>query len=202
MNTTTLQARQTAIAAGTSLLLSTLLATSSAWAETPSPGNYKIDPAHTSVMFTVSHLGISQLVGRFNTVEGNIALDPKGKSSVEVVIATDSVDTNHTKRDDHLRSPDFFNARQFPEMKFVSSKLHFGADGLEKIDGSLSLHGKTQPVTLAVDPVGAGKDPWGGYRAGYTATTTIKRSDYGMNFMPGGIGDDIKVSLNIEGIKQ
>lgn len=202
MNTTKRQVRQTATAAGTSLLLSTLLATSPAWAESAASGDYKIDPAHTSVLFTVSHLGVSQLVGRFDTVEGAVTLNPKGKSSVEVVIATDSVDTNHKKRDDHLRSPDFFNARQFPEMKFVSSKLHFGAGGLEKIDGKLSLHGKTNPVTLTVNPVGAGKDPWGGYRAGYTATTSIKRSDYGMNFMPGGIGDDIEVSLNIEGIKQ
>jgi polyisoprenoid-binding protein YceI len=180
-------------------LLSTLTSVS---AETAKPGEYMIDPAHTTVTFSVNHLGTSNLVGRFNTIEGNFTLTPKGNSKVEVIIDTASVDTNHEKRDIHLRSPDFFNAKQYPKMKFTSTKVHFNNGELGKIDGKLSLHGKTHAITLIADPVGAGSDPWGGYRAGYLVTTVIKRSDYGMDFMQGGIGDDIKISLNIEAIKQ
>ena len=174
----------------------------SVWADTATPGAYQIDPAHTSVIFTVSHLGISELSGRFNTVEGTFTLAPKGKSRVEVTVATKSVDTNHKKRDAHLRSPDFFNVKQYPQMRFRSEKVSFDREGLDKIEGKLSLHGKTRSVTFNVEPVGAGNDPWGGYRAGYKASTIIKRSDFGMDFMPGGIGDDISVTLNIEAIKQ
>ena len=193
IHTTTVAAALAILSASTSV---------SVRAETAKPGSYMIDPAHTTVMFTVSHLGTSNLVGRFNTIEGDLTLEPDGDSKVEVSIETGSVDTNHEKRDVHLRGPDFFNSKQYPEMKFTSSKVHFSNGEPDKIEGELSLHGKTQAVTLAVEPVGAGADPWGGYRAGYHATTVIKRSDFGMNFMPGGIGDDIRVSLEIEAIKQ
>lgn len=171
-------------------------------AETASPGSYQIDPAHTSVSFSVMHLGSSELAGRFNTTEGSFTLAPKGNSNLKVSIKTASVDTNHQKRDDHLRSPDFFNAKQFPEIKFTSSSFQFKNGVPESISGTLSLHGKSRPVILAVETVGAGKDPWGGYRAGYNATTVIKRSEFGMDFMPGGVGDDISITLNIEAIKQ
>ena len=180
----------------------TLIATSVS-AEVAPAGSYKIDPGHTNVMFSVSHLGFSNLVGRFNKMEGDISLNPKGKSKVEVSINTASVDSNHGKRDAHLRGPDFFNVKQYPVMKFVSDKVSYNGKGEPvKVSGKLSLHGKTKSVTLAVTPIGAGKDPWGGYRIGYDATTTIKRSDFGMNYMQGGIGDDIQITLNIEAIKQ
>lgn len=179
------------------------LNTTSVLAEVATAGSYKIDPAHTNVQFSVSHLGTSNLVGRFNNVAGDISLKSNGDSRVEVTIQTNSVDSNHEKRDKHLRSPDFFNAKQYPLMKFVSNKVSHNNKGEPvSVTGKLSLHGVTQDVTLAVKPVGAGKDPWGGYRAGYDATTTIKRSVFGMNFMPGGIGDDISITLNIEAIKQ
>ena len=173
-----------------------------ATAETARPGDYKIDPAHTSVTFTIGHLGISRLSGRFNTVAGNMKLAPGKNSSVSVSIDTASIDTNHKKRDDHLRSPDFFNARQFPKMTFHAEGIELNDASPQRIDGTLSLHDKTRPVTLMVEAVGAGKDPWGGYRAGYTATTTLKRSDFGMNFMPGEIADEVAITLNIEAIKQ
>ena len=179
------------------------LSANSVSAEVAAGGSYKIDPAHTNVQFSVSHLGTSNLVGRFNTVAGDISLKPNGNSKVEVTIQTKSVDTNHEKRDVHLRGPDFFNVKQYPVMKFVSDKVSYNSKGEPtSVVGKLSLHGKTQKVTLTVKPVGAGKDPWGGYRAGYDATTTIKRSAFGMNYMPGGIGDDINITLNIEAIKQ
>jgi len=166
------------------------------------PGHYRIDPAHTSILFTVGHLNTSRLVGRFNRFEGEFVLQP-GQGRIDIRIDTASVDTNHQKRDKHLRSPDFFNARQFPQMRFVSQQIRFNQNG-EPVaaEGRLSLHGKQRPVSLKITPVGAGKDPWGGYRAGYTATTTIKRSDFGMDYMLGGIGDEIAITLEVEGIKQ
>ncbi len=171
-------------------------------AETTTQGYYKIDLAHSSVTFSVKHLGTSEMVGRFNTIEGHFTLAPKGRSNLKVSIATASVDTNHKKRDKHLRSPDFFNAKQYPKMTFTSSKVSFRNGKPSMITGKLSLHGKTKSVRFHLNSIGAGADPWGGYRAGYRATTVIKRSNYGMNFMQGGIGDNIKITLNIEAIKQ
>ncbi|MBC8212660.1 MAG: YceI family protein [Gammaproteobacteria bacterium] len=180
-------------------LLGTLSLTQPVMAEMASAGNYTIDPGHTFVTFSVSHLGFSELQGRFNTVEGSMKYTPNGASSVEVTIDAASVDSNHQKRDDHLRGPDFFNAKQFPQIKFASSKVHYGASGEpSRVDGNFTLHGVTKAVSLDVTPVGAGSDPWGGYRSGYNASTKIKRSDYGMNYMPGGIGDEISIKLYIE----
>ena len=187
----------------TAAAMTIALTATSVSAEVAPAGSYKIDPGHTNVMFSVSHLGFSNLVGRFNKMEGDISLNPKGNSKVTVNIKTASVDSNHDKRDTHLRGPDFFNVKQYPVMKFVSDKVSYNAKGEPvEVSGKLSLHGKTKSVTLAVTPIGAGKDPWGGYRIGYDATTTIKRSDFGMNYMQGGIGDDIQITLNIEAIKQ
>ncbi len=166
------------------------------------PGHYRIDPAHTTILFTVGHLNTSKLIGRFNQFEGDLKLQP-GQGEIDIRIQTASVDTNHQKRDKHLRSPDFFNARQFPEMRFVSRQVRFDERG-EPVaaEGTLTLLGKNRPVTLNITPVGAGKDPWGGYRAGYSATAHIKRSDFGMDYMLGGIGDDIAIQLEVEAIKQ
>ena len=185
------------------VIFSAAVASTSLQAEIANPGHYKIDQDHTAVQFVVSHLNTANLMGRFNKIEGTIKLDPNGDSSVNVVIPTASVDTNHAKRDKHLRSPDFFNAKQYPEMTFASSNVSYNEAGEPvKVAGRLSLHGKTKDVVLAVKPIGAGNDPWGGYRIGYDATTTIKRSDFGMNYMQGGIGDDVHISLFIEAIKQ
>lgn len=176
---------------------------SSVNAEVAQSGHYKIDPAHTSVQFSISHLGTSILVGRFNDVAGEIQLQPKAESKVAITIKSGSIDTNHDKRDKHLRSPDFFNAKQFPQISFVSNKVSYNAKGEpQQLHGTLTMHGKRQPVSLNIKAVGAGKDPWGGYRAGYQASTSLKRSDFGMNFMPGGIGDEVTVSINLEAIKQ
>ncbi|GMQ88706.1 MAG: YceI family protein [Gammaproteobacteria bacterium] len=172
-------------------------------AEVAAPGNYRVDPDHSTILFAVNHLGTSVLTGRFNTFEGSFALDPDQTPRVDVSIKTASVDTNHEKRDAHLRSPDFFNVKQFPVMRFVADKVDYDTHGQPTtLHGKLSLHGKTKPVALDLSPIGAGKDPWGGYRAGFNAKTVLKRSDFGMDFMPGGIGDEITVTLNIEAIKE
>lgn len=172
-------------------------------AEVAAPGSYRIDPAHTTILFSVSHLGTSELTGRFNAFEGDFVLGPDHAPQVNVSIQTASVDTNHSKRDAHLRSPDFFNAKQYPVMQFVADRADYNKQGQPtRLHGKLTLHGQTKPVALDVSPVGAGKDPWGGYRAGFNAKTTLKRSDFGINFMPGGIGEEVTVTLNIEATKE
>jgi len=186
----------------TIIVATSLFITAQVSAELASTGSYKIDPAHTSVQFTINHLGIGNLNGRFNTVEGSFNFKPNGKSSVEVTIQTNSLDTNHLKRDTHLRSPDFFNVKQFPVIKFVSNSVKYNAKGEPtSMTGKLTLHGQTQVTTLKITPVGAGKDPWGGYRAGYDVNMTIKRSDFGMKFMLSGIGDEINITMSLEATK-
>jgi len=183
-------------------IIAIVLSTTPVLAEVATHGDYKIDPAHSTIQFTVSHLGTSHLTGRFNVVAGNIIVNSDGASSTEVTIQANSVYTNHKKRDAHLRSPDFFNVKQYPVIRFISNSIEYNSRREPiSIVGKLSMHGKTKTVRLKVKPVGAGKDPWGGYRVGYDATTTIKRSDFGMNFMSGGIGDDINITLNIEAFK-
>lgn len=172
-------------------------------AETAAAGTYKIDPEHSFVLFSISHLGISMSAGRFNDFEGDVSLGSGKNSKVEVLVKTASVDTGNKKRDKHLRGPDFLDTKQFPTMRFVSRKIEYSADGEPvRLTGELSLHGKTNTVSFTVTPIGAGKDPWGGYRAGYQANVTIKRSDFGMKYMLGGVGDKIDITLNIEAIKQ
>ena len=172
-------------------------------AEDAASGNYKIDAGHSTVLFTVGHLGTSELTGRFNEIEGSFVLDKNKAPKVDVTIKTASVDTNHEKRNAHLRSPDFFNVKQYPVMHFTADKISYDPQGRPtRMHGKLTLHGKTKPVTFEISPVGAGKYPWGGYRAGFNARTTLKRSEFGMNFMPGGIGEEVSVALNIEAIKE
>jgi polyisoprenoid-binding protein YceI len=164
-------------------------------------GNYRIDPVHSQALFTVGHLGVSKLTGRFDSVKGELAIDGNA-SSVKAEIDVASVDTNFPDRDKHLRSPDFFNAAQFPKMSFESTSVSLPSTGEGTLAGNLTLHGVTRAVTFKLVPVGAAKDPWGGYRSGFVASGTIKRSDYGMKFMLGPVGDEIEVRLNIEAIKQ
>lgn len=164
-------------------------------------GNYKIDPIHSQALFTVGHLGVAKLTGRFDSVKGELSVDGAG-GSVKAEIDIASVNTNFADRDKHLRSPDFFNATQFPKMTFDSTSVSMPASGDGTMSGNLSLHGVTKPATFKLTHVGAAKDPWGGYRSGYVATGVIKRSDYGMKFMLGPVSDEIEVRLNIEAIKQ
>jgi polyisoprenoid-binding protein YceI len=163
-------------------------------------GSYKIDPVHTQALFTVGHLGVSKLTGRFDGIKGELAVEGSG-GTVKAEIDVASINTNSADRDKHLRSPDFFNAAQFPKMTFESSSFKLSAAGEGTLTGNLTLHGVTRPVTFKVVHVGAARDPWGGYRSGYIASTTIKRSDYGMKFMVGPVSDEVELHLNIEAIK-
>jgi polyisoprenoid-binding protein YceI len=176
---------------------------SAVWAHSADKGNYKIDPVHSQAMFSVTHLGVAKFTGRFDSVKGELVADGSGDANkVKAEIDVASVSTVFADRDKHLRSPDFFNAAQFPKMSFESTKVVFPATGDGSMSGTLTMHGVTKPVTFKLQHVGAAKDPWGGYRSGYVASTTIKRSDFGMNFMLKGISDEVEIELNIEAIKQ
>lgn len=186
------------------ILLSAVFAASTlTTAETMAENSTKkfaIDAAHSSVNFSVSHMGYAEMTGRFNKLSGNVEVTQSGIATINIDIDSASVDTNHEKRDTHLRSPDFFNAKQFPRIT-----LNSDIDLTEKtktLVGEVSMLGKTRTVNFLVEKGKEGKDPWGLHRIGYTAQATIKRSDFGMNFMQGGIGDDIVVNVNIEAVQQ
>ena len=164
---------------------------------------YAIDPAHTAALFTVNHLGFSNAWGRFNDVSGSVTWDDADatKSTVSIVIKSASIDTGSAKKDEHLKSPDFFSVKEFPELTFVSTKFEAKAGNVYNVSGKFTLHGVTKDITIPVTKVGAGKDPWGKDRVGFETVFTIKRSDYGMNFMPGGLGDVVQITFASEAVK-
>ncbi|QUX96896.1 hypothetical protein C0J08_16470 [Marinomonas sp. CT5] len=160
--------------------------------------DYQIDPAHSAVVFKVGHLGVSTTVGRFNNFEGDFTFDKdQASDSASLTIQADSIDTNHDARDKHLRSPDFLDVKQFPTLTFKSTKF----EG-DKLTGNLTIHGVTKPVSFDVKKIGEGKDPWGGYRAGFEATTTIQRSDFGVTYFIPGVTDATEIEVYVEGIRQ
>jgi len=167
---------------------------------------YVIDTkgAHASIKFRVQHLGYSWLYGRFNEFSGNFTYDEKApeKSSIEVTIKTASVDSNHAERDKHLRSDDFLHVDKYPEAKFVSTSYSQAEDGTGVLKGNLTLNGVTKPVEIDVEFIGAGQDPWGGYRAGFEGTTSFAMADFGIVKDLGPKSKDVELILSVEGIRQ
>ena len=164
---------------------------------------YKVDPVHSSLVFGIMHLGVTNVYGRFNEVSGNVVFDKENpaKSSIDIEVKVDSVDTHDKKRDQHLKSPDFFNAKQFPAMAFKSNKVEVSGDNY-KISGDFTLHGVTKPITVDFKKGAEAKGMQGEMRAGGETHFTIKRSDFGMKFMEGALGDEVKIIVSLEGIKQ
>lgn len=164
---------------------------------------YELDPAHTYPYFSISHLGFSTLRGRFNNTTGKVTIDKaKGTGSLEIVIDVNSIDTAHEKRDKHLRSPDFFNAAEFPKMTYKSSKVTINNDSA-MVEGNLTMMGVTKPISLKVEKISCGVHPFSKKEVcGFDATGTIKRSDFGMNYGAPGIGDEITMYIEAEGVKQ
>ena len=171
---------------------------------------WSVDPAHSHVEFAVKHLMISTVKGRFGVVRGSVRTDDAdpARGQAEIEIDVDSIDTRETQRDAHLRSADFFDAEQFPKISFRSTRVSDAAGDRFTLIGDLTIHGVTREVALDVTSEGRGKDPWGGERAGFSATTKVKRSEFGLTWNQaletGGfvVGDDIKISLDIEIVKQ
>ena len=169
--------------------------------------NYGIDPAHTSIVFRVNHLGFSNVFGRFNEFAGAIDMDGDWSAgSVAITIQAASVDTAVSDRDDHLRSPDFFNAAEFPEIKFESTGVTKSGDTNGTVTGNLTLLGVTKPVTLDVtfNKVGPHPNPQmaGVEVAGFSGKTSIQRSEFGMAGMVPAIGDEIEIWLEVEGLNK
>lgn len=168
--------------------------------------NYKIDPNHTNILFIVDHLGFANMIGQFQSFEGSFTFDGKSLegASVKLTVKTDSVDTDHEARDKHLRSPDFFNVQEFPEMTFVSTGFESTGEKTAKMTGDLTLLGVTKPLTLDLTFNKADKFPMDPnvFIAGFSAKGTINRLDYGMKYAAGAIGDNVGLWIEAEGIKQ
>ncbi|HEY1987242.1 MAG TPA: YceI family protein [Terracidiphilus sp.] len=167
---------------------------------------WAIDPPHSEIEFTVRHMGVSNVHGRFGGIQGNILMNDADatKSTVSVTIDTTTLDTGVAQRDTHLKSPDFFDVTKFPAASFASTSVAKSGTHLN-VSGNLTLHGVTRPVTLDVDgpsaPVpGMDKKP----HSGFSATTTISRKDFGIgpNFGAAMVGDDIKLTIELEVVKQ
>jgi len=170
---------------------------------------YKIDPAHSTAQFVVRHMMITNVRGGFSGVQGTVVYDPQKPtaSSVEVVIDASTINTLEAARDTHLKSADFLDVEKYPTIKFKSSSITLHGDEL-RLEGNLTIHGVTKEVVLKVEiPSAETKDPWGNARIGASATTRIKRSDFGLNWNAaletGGflVGDNLKIELDASLIK-
>lgn len=184
-------------------------AAAAAAAVAPEPmkaGGFKIDPVHSGVVYRIRHVGVSNFWGRFNKVDGMFSFDPANPSSAmfDITIDAASVDSNNKQRDEHLKSPDFFNTKQFPSITFKSKECRKSGEGFDLV-GDMTLLGKTMPVTAKLTHIGEGdRGERMGYRSGVEATFTFKRSDFGMNYGIKGdaLGDEVMVVVALEGQRQ
>ena len=166
--------------------------------------NYEVDPVHSAIMFKIKHADAGYIWGRFGTFTGSITVDEDNPeaSSVEFSVDAASINTAVEDRDNHLRSPDFFGIEVHPEISFVSTGLSTNEDGSYALTGDLSLLGVTKSVTALLTQTGASEDPRRGSIVGYEAQFSIMRSDFGMDYGVPGIGDEVMVIINAQGILQ
>jgi polyisoprenoid-binding protein YceI len=171
---------------------------------------WEIDPSHSSANFSIRHMMIAKVHGGFTKLSGSLRLDRKdiAKSSIEAVIDAASIDTRESKRDEHLRSADFFDVAKFPSITFKSNNVQQDGEGLQVL-GDLTIHGVTKEVALTVEGMDSEmKDPWGNVKLGASATTKIKRKDFGLTWNAaleaGGVlvGDDVSITLDIQFVKK
>lgn len=169
---------------------------------TASADTYSVDPVHSSISFMIGHQDISYIHGRFNDYSGTFVIDKDpAKSTFSLSVKIESVDTGNVKRDEHLRAPDYFNAKQFPELTFKSTKVKL-IDGGYELTGDLTIHGVTKPVSFTLK--GCDKViefPKGTPRVGGTTSLVIKRSDFGMTTALPKLGDDVHITIGIEAAK-
>ena len=175
----------------------------------PNAGTWVLDPTHTTVEFEARHLMVAKVKGRFGEFDGALHItDDPTKSSASVTIKASSIDTRTQQRDDHLRSPDFLEVDKYPELTFTSTGVEHVGDEDWRINGNLTIHGVTKPVTLKMEYNGQTGDPWGGQRAFFSAETKIDREDWGLTWNQaleaGGwlVGKEIKLKLEVEAVLQ
>ncbi|TIH10112.1 YceI family protein [Pseudomonas leptonychotis] len=168
--------------------------------------DYAIDKQgqHAFVNFKISHLGYSWLYGTFKDFDGSFSFDAAKPqdSKVNVTLNTTSVDTNHAERDKHIRSDDFLNVGEHPTATFASTSVKSTGEGTADITGDLTLNGVTKPVVIAATFIGEGKDPWGGYRAGFEGSTTLKLKDFDIQKDLGPASQDVELIISVEGVRK
>jgi polyisoprenoid-binding protein YceI len=164
---------------------------------------YQIDPVHSFASFSIGHLGIGLVRGFFSEISGTIAFDAAdaGKDAIDVTIRTASVNTHVDKRDEDLRSSNFLDVGKYPTMSFKSTAVA-KKDDVYTVTGDFTLHGVTKTITTTARFLGAGKDPWGGYRIGYVADFSVNRAEYGMKHDLSGIADKVDISVAFEAVKK
>ena len=185
-------------------LLSFLTLIALAGATTVRADSYKIDPVHSRILFKIGHFGVGNIYGRFDSFSGDITFDQNdpSKDAVNVAIKTDSVDTNAPARDKDIRSPDFFNAAQFPTASFKGNSFKKIDDKTYEITGDFTLRGVTKPLILKTTLIGTGPGPKGETRTGAEATGTLKRSDFDVKAFLPAVSDEVDLIIAVEAIKQ
>lgn len=171
---------------------------------------WSFDLVHSSVNFTVRHMVVSKVRGRFTKWDGALVMDEQNPAAgrVDVVIDAASIETGVEQRDGHLKSPDFFDVARFPQITFKSTKVEPAGAGVLKVTGELTMHGVTRPVVLDVEYAGSANDPWGGVRAGFSARTSLDRKDFGLTYNQlletGGVvvGETVEIGIEAEMVKQ
>ncbi len=164
---------------------------------------FKVDPVHSSIIFGISHMGVGYFYGRFNSPYGEFHLDPDdpSKCTFEVGVKAEKVDTNNGRRDGHIKSADFLNAKQFPEITFKSTSVKKAGTSTYEVTGDLTAHGVTKPVTVQIEHLGT-RETERGHLAGFRTTFTISRSAFDISYMPQGLGDEVTLMVGIEGRKK
>ena len=185
-------------------LISWLIFTAGGVAPATAADTYKLDSTHSYIVFRILHLGVGYSFGSFKGPEGKMVFDDNspGNSRVEIEVPAVNVNTLVAKRDKHIKSADFLNAAKFPVIAFKSRSVKKRGNDKYEINGDLMLLGKKKPLTVTAVLTGAGDDPYGNYRVGYETTFTVKRSDFGMDFMMGGLSDEVQLTVSVEGIRQ
>jgi polyisoprenoid-binding protein YceI len=172
-------------------------------------GTWTVDPAHSKVGFAVKHMGIATVRGEFTSFEGTLEIgEDLSRATVYGTVKAESVDTNEPQRDDHLRSPDFFDVARYPELRFESTSIEALDDEEFRITGKLTIHGVTNEIVLHADVEGTDIDPWGNERVGLEVTGQLSRGDYDMKFnqaLGSGnmlVSDKVQLALDISAVRQ
>jgi polyisoprenoid-binding protein YceI len=164
--------------------------------------DYQVDPVHTTLIYRIKHLQASYSYGRFNKVGGTFSYDPAApeKTTFSMSVNSADIDSGDPQRDAHLKSPDFFNVKQFPTISFKSTSVKKTGDDKLEVTGDLTLHGVTKSVTTTLTVVGTAQGMAGETRTGFEGTLEIKRSDFGMKGLMPAVGDEVRLIVSIEGL--
>lgn len=189
-------------------MIAAAIASTALFAGASQAEEYKIDieGQHAFIQFKINHLGYSWLLGRFNEFDGSFNYDPSApeNASINVTIDTASIDTNHAERDKHLRSDDFLNVSEFPTATFESTRYVPDEDDADEgtMYGNFTLNGVTKEIAIDVEHVGAGEDPWGGFRRGFEGEVDLTLADYNIDYNLGPAAREVELCFSIEGVRQ